>query len=91
MGDVGGDLETMRNLHNSLRDHASQAVTFKTTLDNHVGSTVWKGPNADKFRQAWEQFKPSFDKLHTALTEAQTDVKNQHNNLAAATGSPETI
>jgi hypothetical protein len=86
MGEVGGDLETLRNLHKGLDDHAQKALDFKRALDGHVNNAVWKGTNADKFRQAWAEFRPVFDKLNTSLTEGRDDVKNQHNNIAAATG-----
>ena len=64
MAEVGGDLETLRNLHKGLDEGAQKAVEFKSTLDGHVNQAVWKGANADKFRQAWEEFKPHFDKLN---------------------------
>jgi uncharacterized protein YukE len=86
MAEVGGDLETLRNLHKGLDEGAQKAVEFKTTLDGHVNQAVWKGANADKFRQAWEEFKPHFDKLGAALNEGRDDVRTQHNNIAAATG-----
>jgi len=91
MAEVGADLETMRNLHKGLGDHAQKAVDMKTGLDAHFSQTVWKGTNADKMRQAWEEFKPHLDKLHGALTDAQGDVRTQHNNIAAATGESASI
>jgi WXG100 family type VII secretion target len=91
MADVGGDLETLRNLHKGLDEHAQKATEFKTALDGHVNQAVWKGANADKFRASWEEFKPSFDKLHTALSEGRDDVRTQHNNIAAATGESASI
>lgn len=86
MGEVGGDLETLRNLHKGLNDGAQQAVEFRNTLDGHVNQAVWKGANADRFRQAWQEFKPQFDKLSQALNQGRDDVRTQHNNIAAATG-----
>ena len=56
MAEVGGDLETLRNLHKGLDEHAQKALDFKTALDGHVSQAVWKGANADKFRAAWEEF-----------------------------------
>lgn len=91
MAEVGGDLETLRNLHKGLDEHAQKALDFKTALDGHVNQAVWKGANADKFRAAWEEFKPHFDKLHTALNEGRDDIRTQHNNIAAATGESASI
>ena len=86
MAEVGGDLETLRNLHKGLDEAAQRATELKNTLDGHVIQAVWKGANADKFRQAWEEFKPNIDKLGVACEEARDDVRVQHNNIAAATG-----
>ena len=91
MAEVGGDLETLRNLHKGLDDGAQKAVDFKQTLDGHVNQAVWKGSNADKFRSAWDEFKPAFDKLQTARGEGRDDVRTQHNNIAAATGESASI
>ena len=91
MAEVGGDLETLRNLHKGLDENAQRALDLKTSLDGHVGQAVWKGANADKFRAAWEDFKPHFDKLNTALQEGRDDIRTQHNNIALATGESASI
>lgn len=87
MAEVGGDLETLRNLHKSLDEHVQKAIDFTNTLDGQVSQAVWKGSSSEKFRRAWEEFKPHFEKLHTALSEGRDDVRTQHNNIAAATGA----
>ncbi|MDR0416867.1 MAG: WXG100 family type VII secretion target [Propionibacteriaceae bacterium] len=91
MPDVGGDLSTLRDLKSSLERSAGEAGDVKRVLDGSVGSAVWRGPNADKFRQAWQEFSPVFTRLQEALGEASNDVRTQHNNLAAAVGSGESI
>ena len=91
MAEVGGDLETLRSLHKGLDEHAQKAQDFKTALDGHVQQAVWKGANSDKFRAAWDEFRPTFDKLTTALNEGRDDVRTQHNNIAAATGESASI
>lgn len=91
MAEVGGDLETLRNLHKGLDEHAQKALDFKSALDGYVNQAVWKGANADKFRASWEEFKPHFDKLNTALQEGRDDIRTQHNNIALATGESASI
>ena len=76
----------MRNLHKGLDEGAQKAIEFKNTLEGHVNQAIWKGANADKFRTAWEEFKPHFDKLNLALNEGRDSIKTEHNNIAAATG-----
>lgn len=91
MAEVGGDLETLRNLHRGLGELGDQASDMKAKGDAHLSQAVWRGVNADRFRSAWEEFKPSFDRLQTALHEGRDDVRVQHNNIAAATGEPASI
>jgi len=91
MGAVGGDLATLQDLHTKFGDAASQTESLKTSVTNSLAAAVWTGPNADAFRQAWEGFKKTLTDIEAALTDGQTDVKNQHNNIAAATGAPERI
>jgi WXG100 family type VII secretion target len=91
MADVGGDLATLGQLKRDLDDSAARAEQVKSTLDRSVGAAVWRGPNADNFRSAWQEFSPTFTRLQQALSDASTDVRNQHNNLAAAVGSSEAI
>lgn len=91
MAEVGGDLETLRQLHKGLDEHAQKALEFKQALDGHVANAVWKGANADKFRSAWDEFRPHFDRLNQALSEGRDDVRTQHNNIAAATGESASI
>ncbi|AKU18055.1 hypothetical protein [Luteipulveratus mongoliensis] len=91
MTSVGADLQTLQDLHSTLKKRAADAPQFKKDIETVVHNAKWDGPNADKFRSAWDTFKPVFDKLHTSLGDAERDVKNQHNDLAASTGSHERI
>ncbi|GGF44924.1 hypothetical protein GCM10011519_18450 [Marmoricola endophyticus] len=91
MAEVGGDLETLRTLHRGLGELGDQASEMKSKGDAHLHQTVWKGANSEKFRTAWEEFKPSFDRLQQALHEGRDDIRVQHNNIAAATGEPAAI
>jgi len=91
MADVGGDLVTLRQLKSDLDASASEAADVKSKLDRSVDAAVWRGPNADRFRAAWQEFAPTFTRLQQALTDASSDVRAQHNNLSMATGSSETI
>ena len=91
MATVGADLATLSRLKKDLDASAAKAASVKSTLDRSVHTAVWTGPNSVKFRAAWAQFSPTFTKLQQALTDAATDVRKQHNNIAAATGSPASI
>jgi len=83
---VGGNLQTLASLKRELDTQAEAAQQLKSAIDGALNETVWTGANSDRFRQAWEEFKPTFDKLQEELTQASTDVAKQHNNLAMAVG-----
>lgn len=91
MGTVGGDLATLQDLYKKFQDAASQTESLKTSVDTSMTAAVWTGPNADNFRTAWTGFKKTLIDIQAALVDGSNDVKNQHNNIAAATGAPERI
>lgn len=91
-GVVGGDLDTLADLKRTLEQAQQDAENLASTITSSVESAVWTGTNADKFRDAWAEFKPTLDvELKNALQDAETDVKNQHNGLAEATGDSRRI
>jgi uncharacterized protein YukE len=91
-GTVGGDLATLRQLFTTLGNSASDIEAVCTNIERELGNTVWTGTNAEKFREAWAQFKPTLNpQLVTTLNEAREDVRKQHNNLSMATGESDMI
>ncbi|MDR2973426.1 MAG: hypothetical protein LBV00_01745 [Propionibacteriaceae bacterium] len=91
MASVGGDLQTLSDLFKKFTDAASQTEALRNSVDSAMNSAVWTGPNADNFRTSWSEFKATLTKIQQALTDGSVDVKNQHNNIAAATGAAERI
>lgn len=91
-GTVGGDLATLRQLFTTLGNSASNIEQVCSDIERELGNTVWTGTNAEKFREAWAQFKPTLNpQLVNTLTDAREDVRKQHNNLALATGESDQI
>jgi len=88
---VGGDLQTLDTLYKKFVDAGQQTESLRSSVTTALGAAVWTGPNADAFRQQWEEFRRTLEKIQQALVDGSTDVKNQHNNIAAATGSSERI
>jgi len=91
MTTVGAELSTLKNLHRTFTQKAQEALDIKTNVDNGVHNAVWTGHYSNQFRQDWQQYRTNLDKLHEALTGAATDVKTNHNNIAAATGESDRI
>lgn len=86
-GAVGGELGTLERLHRTLQTSADDIQRVSGDIDGALRDAVWTGANSEKFRGAWEEFKPTLTpRLMDALNEAKEDVRIQHNNLAEATG-----
>jgi uncharacterized protein YukE len=59
---------------------------FNTQAQADKIPASWSGPNANRFKEAWEAFKPAFNKMATELEEAQTGIRRNREAIAAATG-----
>lgn len=87
MANVGGDLATLADLRNTFKTSQDDVQQLVSKIDGSLSSTVWEGTNARKFADAWAQFKPTLtNQLVNTLVDAENDIKQQHNQLAAATG-----
>ncbi|AYY12220.1 hypothetical protein EF847_05370 [Actinobacteria bacterium YIM 96077] len=91
MAGVGAELSTLQELHTTFVNKASDAESIKSEVDSALDNSVWTGANADKFRDAWEEYKQNLNNLRDALDDAANDVKINHNNIAEATGEGDRI
>lgn len=84
-GQVGAELGQMQTLNKTFTDNSRKSVELKTAIRSSLNSTWWKGPAADRFRQAWQsEFEPALQKLEQALNEAAAEVKRRHDALERA-------
>ena len=85
MSTIGGELGQLQSLKSSF-DRQSQTVQELTSaLRGQLGNTWWKGPAADRFRDAWSgEFEPALRKLQAALQEAGTEVSRRREALIQA-------
>ena len=82
---VGGELGSMQALKKSLDNNASRATELKNAVRGQLGSTVWEGPAATRFRDAWKsEFEPALSKLTEALNEAGNEVQRRRDALERA-------
>jgi WXG100 family type VII secretion target len=89
MSKVGGILPDMDKMAQTFRTQAGAVRDAQKALDSEANKipASWSGPNADKFQSAWNEYKSSFEKVATALEEAQDGIKKNRDAIAAATGS----
>ena len=85
MSTIGGELGQLQSLKSSF-DRQSQTVQELTAaVRGQLGNTWWKGPAADRFREAWGgEFEPALRKLQAALQDAGTEVARRREALIQA-------
>lgn len=88
---VGAELSTLQSLHKTFEAKADEAQEIKAKVDSALQSAVWTGKYSEDFRSAWNEYRANLDKLREALDGAASDVKTNHNNIAAATGESDRI
>lgn len=82
---VGGELTSMQGLKKSLDTNANRTVELKNAVKSQLSNTVWEGPAATRFRDAWSsEFEPALGKLTEALKEAANEVQRRKDALERA-------
>lgn len=89
---VERELQVLRQLHAALDGAVRHLDQAADGLDEAVGAELWTGPHAERLRRVWAQHREDVSMtLAEVLWAAVTDVRTQHNNLAAATGQPDRL
>jgi len=82
---IGAELEQMQGLRTSLERNGAQVSDVAAAIRGQLAGTFWKGPAADRFRQAWDgEFEPALRRLQQALSEAGQEVQRRHDALQQA-------
>jgi uncharacterized protein YukE len=82
---IGAELEQMQSLRTMLDRNVAEVGEVARAVRGQLAGTFWRGPAADRFRQAWEgDFEPALTRLQTALGEAAQEVQRRHDALQAA-------
>nr|PZN42030.1 MAG: WXG100 family type VII secretion target [Actinomycetota bacterium] len=86
---VGGVLADMDQMAQTFKVQAEAIMNVQRALDAEARKipASWSGPNAQKFLQAWESYKKTFDNVQQTLIEAQEGIRKNREAIAAATGA----
>ncbi len=85
MTTIGGEVPQLRALEKTFEREAQAVQELTTRIRGTLDNTWWKGPAADRFREAWNsQFEPTMRKLNAALVEASTEVHRRTEALIQA-------
>lgn len=86
MAQISADLDSLKTLYQTLKDDVQRADDIQKLTDTALQNAVWESSNAQKFREAWAEFKPKLVTFEQAFATAATDVANNYNNNADANG-----
>lgn len=85
MAVVGGELGQLQSLSRNFERQSQALRELAGAIRGELGNAWWKGPAADRFRDAWtEEFDPSLRKLEAALQEAGAEVARRRDALIRA-------
>jgi hypothetical protein len=90
VADVGGDIERIDELGGAFDDKATllqEQLIDPLTLWIDGSEEFFRGPNADQFREQWNESKPTFQSFVDALRAAAEEARTQANNIGLATGA----
>ncbi|MGH3390073.1 MAG: WXG100 family type VII secretion target [Actinomadura sp.] len=88
-GMVGGNLADMDAMSKAFGTQAEAVAAVMRALEAEANKVPasWSGPNADRFKAAWNEYKSTFIKVQTTLKEAQQGIAKNKQAIASATGS----
>lgn len=85
MSTIGAEIEQLSSLKGTF-DRESQSVQQLTSaITSQLGSTWWKGPASDRFRQQWQsEYEPMLKRLQASLQECGVEVNRRKEALVQA-------
>lgn len=85
MSTIGGEIGQLQSLKANFERQSASVHELTAAIRGELGNTWWKGPAADRFRDAWAgEFEPALRKLEAALQEAGTEVARRREALIQA-------
>lgn len=80
MAMVGADIEELKRLAKTFKTEATKIQSVMKTVDSRVNAVVdkdWKGGDAKRFREAWNNYKPQLKNIQKALEDAANAVNKE--------------
>lgn len=75
---LGADISQMHDLSRTMRGEADKILSSISTIKGRLDSTWWEGPDAQRFRSAWDgDHSARLRQVADALMQAAADVSNQ--------------
>ena len=85
MSTIGGEIGQLQSLKANFERQSRAVHELTDAIRGELGVTWWRGPAADRFRDAWAgEFEPALRKLEAALHEAGTEIARRREALIQA-------
>ncbi len=84
---LGGDPAEMQSMAAQFTQQADQVRATMATLDREAAKvgTVWTGAGSERFREAWQSYRASFQRMSEELNEASRVINTYRTNIESAT------
>ena len=85
VAEIGAEIGQLRALKATFDREAQAVQDLAGRVRGELGETWWKGPAAERFRDAWgSQFEPTLRQLEGALHEASAELNRRTEALLRA-------
>ena len=85
MSTIGGEIGQLQSLKANFERQSRAVHELTAAIRGELGGTWWRGPAADRFRDAWAgEFEPALRRLEAALQEAGTEIARRREALIQA-------
>ncbi|GGT15250.1 WXG100 family type VII secretion target [Nonomuraea spiralis] len=84
---LGGNPAEMQQMASQFRQQSEALRTIVTALDGEAAKvgTAWTGPGAQRFNQAWHNYRTAFQRMTEELQEASRVIDTYQRNIESAT------
>jgi WXG100 family type VII secretion target len=84
---VGGNLEEMEAMAGQFQQRADQVREIVAALNNEASKVgvAWTGPGAQRFGEAWQNYRVAFERMAEELGEASRVIKSYRSQIHSAT------
>ena len=84
---LGGNPAEMQQMATQFTQQADQVRATVAALDREAAKvgTAWTGPGAQRFNEAWQNYRAAFQRMSEELGEASRVINTYRGNIESAT------
>ncbi len=81
MTEVRASIDGLANLSRGIQRNTEDLRRLTTDIERTIGSTVWTGQAANKFKETWTQQKRNLEQMASLLEEVKREVDERTERL----------